>query len=59
MLEPKTRAYVYRVLLAVLPLLVVYGVVSDQEAAQFALIGAALLGVAADALAVAHTSTKN
>lgn len=52
-----TRAYVYRVLLAVLPLLVLYGIISDGEAAQYALVGAALLGVASDALAVAHTST--
>jgi hypothetical protein len=54
----KTRAYIYRVLLAVLPLLVLYGIISDGEAAQYAIVGAALLGVAADALATANTKTK-
>jgi hypothetical protein len=54
----KSRAYIYRVLLAVLPLLVLYGIISEGEAAQYAIIGAALLGVAADALATANTKTK-
>lgn len=54
----KTRAYFYRVLLAILPLLVLYGIISDAEAAQYAIVGAALLGVAADALATANTKTK-
>jgi hypothetical protein len=54
----KTRAYIYRVLLAVLPLLVLYGIISEGEAAQYAIIGAALLGVAADALATANTKTR-
>ena len=54
----KQRAYIYRILLAVLPLLVLYGIISDGEAAQYAIVGAALLGVAADALATANTSTK-
>ena len=55
----KTRAYIYRILLAVLPLLVVYGLVSEGEAAQFAIVGAAVLGVAADGLATVNTSTKD
>ena len=54
----KQRAYIYRILLAVLPLLVLYGIISDAEAAQYAIVGAALLGVAADALATANTKTK-
>ena len=54
----KQRAYIYRILLAVLPLLVLYGIISDGEAAQYAIVGAALLGVAADALATANTKTK-
>ena len=54
----KTRAYIYRILLAVLPLLVLYGIISDAEAAQYAIVGAALLGVAADALATTNTKTK-
>ena len=57
--SPKQRAYIYRILLAVLPLLVLYGIISDAEAAQYAIVGAALLGVAADALATANTSTKD
>lgn len=58
-MDEKTRAYIYRIVLAVLPLLVIYGLVSEAEAAQFALVGAAVLGVAADGLAVAHTKTKD
>ena len=57
--KEKTRAYIYRILLAVLPLLVIYGLISEHEAAQFAIVGAAILGVAADALATANTSTKD
>jgi hypothetical protein len=54
----KQRGWIYRVLLAVLPLLVLYGIISEGEAAQYAIIGAALLGVAADALATANTKTR-
>jgi hypothetical protein len=57
-LDERTRAYIYRVLLAALPLLVMYGLLSEQEAAQYALLAAALLGIAADSLAAANTSTR-
>lgn len=54
----RTRAYIYRIVLAALPLLFVWGFIGEHEAAQFALVAAAILGVGADALAVANTSTK-
>ena len=53
--DERTRAYIYRVVLAVLPLLVFYGLVGEAEAAEYALVAAAVLGVGADALAVKNT----
>lgn len=47
-----TRANIYRVLLAVLPLLVFYGVLSGEEAAQWAAAVGGVLGVG---LAAANT----
>jgi hypothetical protein len=56
--EP-TRAWIYRVALAVGALLVAYGLISEAEAAQWALLLAALLGLGTDALATRHTSTSD
>ena len=54
-LSEPTRAWVYRVLLAVIPILTAYGVVDDQLAPLFIALGAAVLGTG---LAVGNTSTK-
>lgn len=58
-MSEKTRAYLYRVSLAVLPLLVLYGVISENEAAEYALLAAALLGVGDAALAARNTTTND
>lgn len=54
-LDAKTRAYIYRVALAVLALAAVYGFVSDEQVPAIAALLAALLPTG---LAVANTSTK-
>lgn len=51
--EP-TRAWVYRVLLAAQPLIVAYGVTSNEVAALWLAFAAAVLGLG---LASANTST--
>lgn len=50
-----TRAYLYRVVLAALPILTAYGVVADNRAPLFAALAASVLSVG---LATANTSTK-
>lgn len=52
------RAWVYRSVLAVSALLVAYGVLGEGEAAQWAVLAAALLGIGTDGLAVRHTPTE-
>jgi len=51
--EP-TRAWIYRVLTAAVPLAVAYGHVSEQEAALWLAVAAAVLGTG---LAALNTST--
>jgi hypothetical protein len=54
----KTRAWIYRIAIAVVPLLTGYGIVEDSKAALWlGLVGAAL-GFGTSALAAANTSTK-
>ena len=50
------RAYIYRVLVAVAPLLAFYGVISEQEIALWLTVVATVLGVG---LAAANTPTKS
>ncbi len=51
----KTRAYIYRVLVAVAPIAVFYGAVSGQEVALYLSAAATILGVG---LAAVNTSTS-
>lgn len=50
-----TRAYIYRVLLALQPLVVAYSLASEQEAALWLSVASAVLGTG---LATVNTSTK-
>lgn len=50
------RAYIYRVLLAALPLLTFYGLVTEEQVPLIVGLVSAVLGVG---LATANTSTKN
>lgn len=54
-MNESTRAYLYRVTLAALPILTAYGVVADQRAPLFAGLAAAILS---SGLAAANTSTR-
>jgi hypothetical protein len=51
----RTRAYIYRLLLAAGPVAVFYGLVTEQELAVWLTLAAQALGVG---LAVANTTTK-
>ena len=57
-MDEHVRAWIYRVALAVIGLLVAYGLLSEGEAAQWALLAAALVGLGTDGLASKNTSTK-
>lgn len=50
-----TRAWIYRILTAAVPLLIVYGVLDDQAAPLWVALAAAALGTGT---ASAYTSTK-
>jgi len=55
--EPR-RAYIYRVALAVMALLVLYGLVGVDEAPAWIVVIGAVLGVGTTGLATLNTSTK-
>lgn len=54
----RTRAYIYRVVTAVIPLLIILGVVSNEVAGAVLGIAAAVLAVGSTGLASANTTTK-
>lgn len=55
MIPEHVRAYIYRVLVALQPILTVYGIVDDRAAALWLGLAAAILGLG---LATANTSTS-
>lgn len=55
--EP-TRAYIYRIALAVLAVLVVYGLLGPDEVPVWTEVVSAVLGIGATSLATANTSTR-
>ena len=57
-MDERTRAYLYRIGTALIPLLIVYGVVSEAEAALWVGVLGAVLAAGEGALATKHTSTK-
>jgi len=50
-----TRAWIYRILVAAVPVLIAYGVLDEVTAAVWVAAAAAVLGIG---LAVGNTSTK-
>lgn len=54
-MSESTRAWIYRACLALVALAVVYGVVTDEQAASWVAVVTALLG---NGLATLNTSTK-
>ena len=57
-MNEKTRAWIYRIAIAVVPLLVMYGLIEDSSAALWLGVVGALLGTGTNVLASANTSTK-
>lgn len=57
-LSESTRAWLYRVASATVPLLVAYGVVADSTAALWLGLAGALLGTGATTLAAVHTPAR-
>ncbi len=53
--DEKVRAYIYRVLVGVAPIVVLYGAATESEVALYLSAAATILGVG---LAAANTSTK-
>ena len=54
-LTPSRRKRIYTIAVALMPLLVLYGVLSDNEATLYVGLIAAVLGVATNGLAAANT----
>lgn len=52
------RAYIYRIVTALIPLLIILGVVSNEVAGAVLGIAAAVLAVGSTGLAAANTTTK-
>lgn len=55
MLSEPVRAWLYRILVAVVPILTFYGIVDDRSAPLWVALGASVLGFG---LASANTSTN-
>ena len=53
-MSEQTRAYIYRILIALAPAAVLYGIASEQEVAVWIAVAAAVLG---NGLAAVNTST--
>lgn len=58
MMQEHVRAWIYRVLTALVPLLIFYGVISDTEASLWLGIAAAVLALGEGALASMYTTTR-
>ena len=57
-MNESTRAYIYRIILAALPIAVIYGVVRGDELPLYLSVVQAVLGISAAGLATINTSTK-
>lgn len=53
-----TRAYIYRVVLAVIPVLVAFGYVQGGDVTLWTNLAAAVLGLGASGLATVNTTIK-
>jgi len=59
MIPERTRAWIYRISVAVVPVLTGYGVIEDSKAALWLGLIGAVLGTGASLMASANTSTKS
>lgn len=53
--NPQTRKYVYGIVAAVIPLLVIFGVVAEDQVQLYLTLAAAVLGFGSSALAAPNT----
>lgn len=58
-MKESTRAYIYRIAVAAVPILVSYGLLADSQAALWLGLAGAALGFTTNVLASANTSTKS
>ena len=56
--DERTRAYLYRIVAAAIPLLIVAGVITGEDAAVWLGLASAILGLGGAGLATANTTTK-
>jgi len=59
LLDTRTRKWLYQAGVAVIGLLVVYGLVGESEAAEWTVLLAAVLGAGEAGLAAANTPTRD
>ena len=57
-MSESTRAYIYRVLVVLAPVVGFYGIAQEGEAQLWLTVAGVVLGVSGNALAAANTSTK-
>lgn len=55
----QTRAYIYRVVLALVAVALIYGVATQEQLNGWLQVVGALLGISVSGLAAANTSTKS
>lgn len=55
-MNERTRATIYRVIVAAVPLATAYGLVDDSTAGKWVMFAGALLGTGSAGLAAKHTS---
>jgi hypothetical protein len=58
-MSESTRAYIYRVLVVLVPVLGFYGLAQDGEAELWLTVASVVLGTTGGLLATANTSTKS
>lgn len=56
--NPQTRKYVYGIVAAVIPLLVIFGVVAEDQVQLYLTLAAAVLGFGSSALAAPNTPVE-
>lgn len=58
-MKESTRAYIYRVLVVLAPVVGFYGIAQEGEAQLWLTVAGVVLGVSGNVLASANTSTKS
>lgn len=56
--DQKTRAWIYRIVVAASPLAIIYGLASPEQTAAWVAVAGAILSVGATGLAAVNTATK-